>query len=318
MSSDRGCEIQSVVVADRRGDEVAALIGGREPGLRLRVVAAAELCQADLAAADALITFDPPKDLDFSVLKWLHCSGAGVDQLMPAAGGWPENVVLTRTTGSLGEQIAEYCLAHMLAVRQNLRARLENQRRRQWLQTPEPRMLAGSRALVVGAGLVGSAIARRLSANGVEVTGAARTARGAPGFSAVLAWPEAARRLGGYDWVILALPCTPATRGLIGAAELMACGGAWLINVGRGAVMDYDALLAALDKGYVAGAILDVFAAEPLAAESPLWHHARVTVTPHVAALTRPADTADDFLACLASLRAGERPPTLVDPEKVF
>lgn len=317
MSGDRGCEIESVVIADHRGDEVAALIGGREPGLRLRVVAAAELCQADLAAADALITFDPPPGLDFSVLKWLHCSGAGVDQLS-AAGGWPEGVVLTRTTGTLGEQIAEYCLAHMLAARQNLRARLENQRRRQWRQAPEPQMLAGSRALVVGAGLVGGAIARRLSANGVDVTGAASTARKAPGFSEILAWPEAAKHLGAFDWVILALPSTPATRGMVGAAELMACGGAWLINVGRGAVMDYDALLAALDKGNVAGAILDVFPEEPLAADSPFWHHPRVTVTPHVAALTRPRDTADDFLAGLACLRSGERPPTRVDPQKVF
>ena len=317
MTGDRGCDIQDVVVADRRGDEVAALIAGREPELRLRVVAPAELCQIDLAAADALITFDPPPGLDFSVLKWLHCSGAGVDQLS-AAGGWPENVLLTRTSGSLGEQIAEYCLAHMLATRQNLRARLEDQRRRQWRQTPEPRMLAGSRALVVGAGLVGGAVARRLSANRVEVTGVARTAREAPGFREVLAWPEAVARLGLFDWIILALPHTRRTRGMIGASQLMCCSGAWLINVGRGAVMDYDALLGALDKGHVAGAVLDVFPGEPLAADSPLWHRLRVTITPHVAALTRPGDTAADFLACLACLRAGQPPPTLVDPERVF
>lgn len=303
-------EIATVLIAGRDSGTVASLIGAREPGLTLRAVAADGVRQADVDWADALVTFIAPDGLDFEGLKWLHCTGAGLDQLFKGR-DWPAGILLTRTIGQLGVQVAEYCLGHMLAARLHLRARYEAQAATAWRQEPWPDLLAGSRALVVGAGGIGGAIAALLRGNDIEVGSVARARRDDPG---VMTWDQALPRLGGFDWIILAAPLTGETRRMIDKAALAQCRGAVLINVGRGELVDHDALLEALDGGLLSGAVLDVFEPEPLPPESPLWHHPKVTVTPHIAGLTMPGDAADAFVDALRRLRAGEQPDHTADP----
>jgi len=119
--------------------------------------------------------------------------------------------------------------------------------------------------------------------------------------------------VGDAEWIMLAVPNTPASRHLFSRAVMAACRGAVLLNAGRGAVLEEAALPEALDKGWLSGAALDVFETEPLPATSPLWHDGRVMISPHLSGPTTAQGAAAGFLECLASLERGEVPKWQVD-----
>ena len=302
-----------ILIADRQGAAIGEGIGARDPAPELRLVPPESLKQADLDGIDALITFSPAGSLDFTALPWVHSTGAGVDQLLAAHRFGPDTR-LTRTTGHLGRQIAEYCLAHILADGQGLRARYTEQAARQWRRGAAPALIEGQRALIVGSGHIGTAIARLLAAAGIRVTGVARTPRQGEPFGEVIMWPRAVENLAAFRWLVLAAPLTAKTRGMIDRQALAGARGLVLINVARGALLDDAALLAALDDGRVASAILDVFSTEPLPSESPFWAHPRVTVTPHVSGLTLPEDAVEAFFAAMT----GTTPAHEVDPGRGY
>jgi phosphoglycerate dehydrogenase-like enzyme len=120
------------------------------------------------------------------------------------------------------------------------------------------------------------------------------------------------------DWLILTLPLTRETRGLVGRQILLACRGAVLINAGRGAVVEESAISEALDAGALSGAALDVFEIEPLPAGSALWRDARVMVSPHISGLTTVEGAVGGFLDCLAQIETGELPARTVDRERQY
>ena len=171
----------------------------------------------------------------------------------------------------------------MLALVKDLPGTLRAQGDRDWrhrLQEP----LAGSRALIVGAGSIGRSSGRLLRALGVDVTLVARTEReGDPDEGRIRAVADLPQLLADTDWLILVTPLTEATRGLIGATELAALPRrARLVNIGRGPVLVEAALVEALQSGALAGAALDVFEQEPLPQDSPLWSMPNVIVSPHI------------------------------------
>lgn len=221
-------------------------------------------------------------------LRWIQTSSAGVDGICtPALQARPE-IVLTAARGIHGDQMAEHTLALILALTRSLPAFLRQQARREWKRHSLPEV-RGRTLMVVGYGTIGRSIARLGLAVGLKVVGVRRRGEnrgdeavagvrvvGADELDALL--PEA-------DYVVLTLPLTAETRGLFDAARLARMrSGAFLLNVGRGQVVDEAALARALADGPLGGAALDVFAEEPLPAESPLWDLPNVIVTPHVAA----------------------------------
>jgi phosphoglycerate dehydrogenase-like enzyme len=222
--------------------------------------------------------------------------------------------------------MGEYVAARVLAVCQHLSRFAEDQRARRWAPHT-PRRAAGTRAIVVGTGEVGSGIARALEAIGVEVTGVSRSggAQAAshpatqpsshPASHPVSALPEL---VGHADWLVLAAPLTRESHHMIGRELLARCRGAWLINVARGGLVDEAALVEALDEGRLSGAALDVFEEEPLPADSPLWAHPEVIISPHVAGVTTVEGAVAGFLECLESLERGETPRWKVDPERGY
>jgi glyoxylate/hydroxypyruvate reductase A len=117
---------------------------------------------------------------------------------------------------------------------------------------------------------------------------------------------------------VLAAPLTATTRHFVNRERLSQCGGAYLMNVGRGALIDEAALPEALERGWIRGAALDVFATEPLPADSPLWTHPRVVVSPHVSGPSTIAATAAGFLECLAAFERGVTPRWVVAPESGY
>ncbi|MBS0125244.1 2-hydroxyacid dehydrogenase [Thetidibacter halocola] len=158
---------------------------------------------------------------------------------------------------------------------------------------------------VLGLGALGSACARMLRGLGFAVTGWSRSEKRISGIRCLHGDDTLATALRGAQVVVLLLPNTPSTQDVLNASSLaLLAPGAFVVNPGRGALIDDDALLAALDSGQVAHATLDVFRIEPLPKDHPFWAHPRVTVTPHIASETRPPSAAR---VVAENVRRGER-----------
>lgn len=279
--------------------------------------------RANLADCDAVFHYGLPKDAlsanwDLSGrLRWVHIAGVGVDWTL-----FPElvesDVVLTNSHGVFDTTLPEYVLSLMLALIKNIAGITRLQDRHEWKQDlQEP--LAGSRAVVVGAGSIGRSTGRMLRALGVDVTLVGTAERdGEPGEGRIRAIADLHRLLPTADWLVLITPLTDATHGLIGAAELSALPGrARLVNIGRGKVVVEADLVAALRAGALAGAALDVFEVEPLPTDSPLWSMPNVIVSPHVGGdvLGTPAAYTRVFLDNLDRYLADEPLINIVDKQ---
>jgi phosphoglycerate dehydrogenase-like enzyme len=220
-------------------------------------------------------------------LQWIHSPAAGVGgMLFREMTASP--VLLTNSRGVAADTMAEHVLAVTLALFRNLPLALARQAEHTWAQDEISahgnRTLAASHAVVVGLGAIGSAVARRMAGLGAQVTGIRRRPDGppVPGVSTTVAPDRLAAVLPVADVVVIAAPHTSSTRGLIGAAELAAMmPQTILVNVSRGRLVDEDALAAALLRGSIGGAALDVFEREPLPSDSPLWDLPNVLITPH-------------------------------------
>ena len=219
---------------------------------------------------------------DAGSLEWIHVAAAGVDTLLFDELA-TSDVVVTNARGVFDRPIAEFVLASILAQLKQLHLSRDLQRDRVWRHR-ETETLGTQRALVVGTGAIGREIGRVLRSLGVQVRGAGRTARANdPDFDEVVESQRLADHVGWADHVVVVAPLTDQTRGLVDATVLAAMRpGAHLVNVGRGPIVDEVALLASLDSGHLGAASLDVFSTEPLPADSPLWAHPSVVISPHM------------------------------------
>jgi phosphoglycerate dehydrogenase-like enzyme len=224
-----------------------------------------------------------------SRLRWIQVTAAGVGhQLFPELIESP--VVLTNGRGIHGIAIAEHTLGVMLAFARKLHLARDAQHERRWAQLPiwqdPPPIgeLGGTKLGLVGFGAIGQALAPRAMSLGIEVTVVRRRPQHDP-MPGVTQWgkdrlPELLER---SDWVVLATALTQETKGLIDRAALARMKpSAILINVGRGSIVDQDALVEALENGRLGGAGLDVTHPEPLPADHPLWTFPNVILTPHI------------------------------------
>ncbi len=247
-----------------------------------------------------------------SGLKWLNSLYAGVDG-MPLDQIRKRGVVYTNGAGINAITIAEYVVMGMLAVAKGYDDVVRARDRREWLPTSPGKVeLAGSKALLLGAGAIGGLVATRLAAFDVEVVKVRRT----PGADA-LGPNDWRARLGDFDWVIIAVPATPETDGMIGRAEIAAMRpSAVLINIARGSVIDQDALVEALTGKQIAAAFLDVMTPEPLPRDHPLWALPNAHITMHLSGQAQDrmfVRAAERFLANLDRWRRGEPLANRVD-----
>ncbi|GAA2440668.1 D-2-hydroxyacid dehydrogenase [Streptomyces pulveraceus] len=287
---------------------------------RIRYTDAAGLA-ARLPTADVLLVWDFASDAvraawpgDGPRPAWVHTASAGVDRLL-----CPEltasGTVVTNARGIFERPIAEYVTGLVLAFAKDLPGTLELQRRRQWRHRETTR-LAGSRAVVVGAGPIGREITRLLIALGVQVALVGRTAR-----RTIHGTEDLDRLTALADWVICAAPLTESTRAMFDARFFgLMQPSARFINVGRGPMVVEDDLAEALRRRWIAGAALDVFEREPLGPESPLWDVPDLIVSPHMS-----GDTAgwrdrlsEQFVAMYELWAAGEPLPNVVDKQRGY
>jgi len=229
-------------------------------------------------------------------LRWIHVMGAGVDRWMH--GSLAPTVRVTRTVGTFGPRMAEYALAHILAVHQSVHAYRKEQEARRW-HVHDAIALSGRRLGIAGVGAIGSTLAKRAMALEMDVVGLARSARSDGPFE-VFGHGQLHTFLSGIDIVVNILPLTDATRHLFDTAAFNAMrSSAWFLNMGRGATVDQVALVQALRDGAIGGAVLDVFEEEPLPVSSPLWSMDNVVITPHIAGTSIPEEVVDTFIANL-------------------
>ncbi len=306
-----------IVIGQGAHAELASILRSRRGDLELRGSTYTDVTADDLTWADTYLGFKRPPLPTMGNVRWVHCTGAGVDAwLHPDP--LPPEILLTRTSEPFGPSIAEWVLARALAFRQQLLGLAESQRRHEWAPR-EVSVLRGSRAVVVGTGDIGSSIARLFTALGAEVHGVSRSGGGdRTVFASLSTVSELTRLVADADWLIVTVPLTSETRGLIGREVLRACRGAVLINTGRGEVVDESLLPQALDAGWLAGAALDVFTVEPLPATSPLWDDSRVMISPHMSGPTTVAGAVEGFLECLGEIEQGRVPARAVDRAREY
>lgn len=304
------------VIHHRHEDWVAAL-SEAEPRLEIRGWHPREAMEADpgwLAEAEALFTWRFPAGFLVKMPKlcWIQNGGAGVDHLVTHPEIAPE-IHITRADGQFGLWMARYVCGHLLAEAQRLEACRAAQHDSRWEGRLLPEDLTGQRALVVGFGRIGRQIGQALRELGLEVHGFVRTGRADEDFP-LHGLAELPQHLPSARLLVLSAPLTDETRGMADA-RLLAHGhsGLMLINVGRGEQVVVADLLGALDSGRLGRAVLDVFPMEPLAADSPLWRHPKVTITPHHSGPSTPRAMIPDILPNLRRYAEGLLPEGTVD-----
>lgn len=211
-------------------------------------------------------------------LKWLFTAIAGIESLdLPALG--QRGTVVTNGNGIIATAVAEYAVLGILAAAKRFDMVVRQADKREWPDYAPGRIeLVDSSALIIGQGAIGAAIAERLRAFGVAVTGVTRSGR-----DGTLTPDQWRGQLSEYNWVVLAAPSTGDTKAMIGADELSAMkAGAWLINIARGDMVDQDALIAALHSRRLGGAFLDTVTPEPLPSDHPLWSEPNIIHSMHL------------------------------------
>jgi glyoxylate/hydroxypyruvate reductase A len=291
----------------------AKLIELPRPSLTVQVASTPEDAAALIGEAEILYAWKFPAELLGRAprLAWVQSMGAGVDRFVVPQ--LPRRVILTRAAGIFGPWMAEYTLGWCLWITQRIELFREQQRHRRWIEV-NPVRLGKATLCVVGLGDIGRAIARTARGLGMRVIGVTKSGRSAREAERVYRTGAIRQALGQADFVVLTVPLTPVTHDLIGARELAAMKrSAWLINVARGAVVDEDALIAALADRRIGGAVLDVFNREPLPAEHPFWELDNVAITPHISGPSIAAEIAPIFNDNLRRYLAGRPLRHVVD-----
>ncbi|MEW6672549.1 MAG: D-2-hydroxyacid dehydrogenase [Thermodesulfobacteriota bacterium] len=219
-----------------------------------------------------------------SQLEWIHTPSTGVDKIVSLP-SLAEKVIITSGHGSHGPQVADAAFLMMLALSRNLPEILRNQQNKLWRQWPAPG-LENKHVGILGVGVIGKEIARRCKAFGMTVHGITRRKRAIEFVDYSYGVEDLIEAVPKIDFFIIAAPITPQTRRMVNAKVLAAMKpSSYLINLGRGAIVDEESLIRTLQENKIAGAALDTFATEPLPAGHPFWEMQNVIVTPHVSGM---------------------------------
>jgi len=214
-------------------------------------------------------------------LKWIHIVSAGVNHLSPF--NWmKKDLVLTNSSGIHAKKAGEFGLMSILMLQNHMNRIITNQKNKEFV-TLLSKPINGKKVVVIGTGSLGGSMIKHISSLGAEVIGINRRGRKVEGCSKIITFDKIDEVLPEADFLYLAVPETPETKGLISKKRLdnlkPTCG---IVNIGRESVMDYEHLIKKLEKNEISGAILDVFSEEPINKNSKLWDTPNLIITPHV------------------------------------
>ncbi|RLM09360.1 bifunctional glyoxylate/hydroxypyruvate reductase A [Gibbsiella quercinecans] len=279
----------------------------------------------DRRPADYALVWRPPFDMlaGQPQLKGIFSLGAGVDAILQQErenpGLLPEGVPLFRLEDTgMAQQMQEYVLSYALRYFRRFDEYQLQQQQGCW-QPLAPHTYADFTVGILGAGVLGKRVAQALAALGFNVRCWSRSPKQIAGVASYAGEEQRAAFLHGVKLLINLLPNTPHTAGILNNALFSQLAPrAYLINIARGGHLVEDDLLSALVSGQITAAVLDVFVTEPLPAQHPFWCHPRVTLTPHIAAMTLPEPAMDQIVATIRALEAGEVPAGRVDRRRGY
>lgn len=297
-----------------RAQQYADAIKPLLPECRLITCSTEAEAAAHVAEADILVTGRFPDELyrRATRLKWVQIAWAGIDHMLTVP--LPDGCLLTRAEGLFGNRMSDYTMAQILAHSIQLPRMYANQAAHRW-EHFEIGKLEGKRLGVAGTGSIGSEIARKGKAFGMEVWALVRSSRPVAHADRVFTTAEAGKFTAGVDYLASTLPNTPEAIGLIDPRNMKP--GSLLINVGRGVTIPEDAILEAVRSGGIQ-AVLDVFVDEPLPPAHPFWSTPGITVTPHLSGFSVPAEVAVYFAANFRRFVAGEPLVGVVDRKRGY
>jgi len=227
-------------------------------------------------------------------LRWVHTMPAGGGGQVKAARltkGQLARIAFSTSAGVHAEPLAEFAVFGVLAGAKSLPRLLKQQAAEEWSERWVMPLISEQRVLVIGLGNIGRATATKLAALGATVAGVSRRSVDVPGVTRLVRPEELVDAVSEFDALVVTLPGTDETESLVDAKVFSALTpGTTIVNVGRGTVIDEQAMVEALDSGRIGFAALDVFSVEPLPASSPLWHHPQALVSPHTAGLNPAED----------------------------
>lgn len=273
--------------------------------------------QALVTATGSLKRFYP---CPAPALKLIYCTSAGLDRLAPF--DWlPPDVALLNNRGVHATRAGEYTAMALLMLAGQMPALIAAQAAGRW-EKRYASSLRGRSMAVFGTGDLGAAGGRQARHFGMRTTGIRTSVTPHPDFDRVIASADLDALLPELEFLLLAAPLTAATRGIITRSRLERLPkGACVINIGRGALIDQEALCDLLDAGHLGGAVLDVFTPEPIPPGHRLWTTRNLIITPHVSAddpATYAADSARIFLDNLAAFEAGQPMPNRFDTARGY
>ncbi len=257
-------------------------------------------------------SYFPREALQYPKLKVIQKTGAGVNNIL-ADPELPESIQVARlTTDTSGAEMAEYALAYVLQEQRHMRDYHQQQARSEWKFYP-PRRADETTVAVLGLGRIGLLVAQRFVGNDFKVVGWSRSFKDIPDVRCYAGTDGLHQTLEFADYVVSVLPSTPQTLGMFNSYLFERFNPqSYFINVGRGDQVNEADLIEALDKGLLAGAVLDVMSVEPLPADSPLWLHPKVQLTPHISGY-HLGDAIIDIAENYRRLQNGEALLNLVD-----
>lgn len=321
-------------------DDVDVLRAAVNPGFELVVIDEMDQRAVDDAVGPGvvgLIAQHRPSDLQrASDLRWQQALSAGVEHLLQP-GDWPPTVTLTNGKGVYATAIGQYVIGAVLRVAEQVDARLALQRDHHWPEEENRytgRQVRGTTIVIVGYGGIGREIARLAAAFGMRVLAVTArperrsdeafrvTGTGDPDGEIperIVGLDRLAETVAEADFVAVTVPLTPGSRGLVDRSVLAALHpDAWIINTGRGPVIEQGALLEALTERRIGGAVLDVFDEEPLPADHPLWTAPNAILTPHVSGSETGTALRDLVAENLARFSSGRSLVNVVDPVRGY
>ncbi len=297
----------NVLIAYQGMESIRHILEDAAPDAHLHFIAAEEA--GELLPQVDILWGRPTEDIleVADSLQWVQVNSAGVNQL-PLQLLSDRDIILTNARGMHGPAIADHVMGLILAHSRKLPLRLHRQSQRRWERDEGAWELQGDTLGIIGLGGIGREVARRARPFGLQVLGTRRSGADLPEADGVYPNHQMHQMLPECDYLVICCPLTPDTEGLIGAEELhLLPDHAYLVNIARGAVIDEEEMVRALQSDRLGGAGLDVFAEEPLPPESPLWDIDNVIITPHVAGQqkNRVEKVARRFARNLRRWRAG-------------
>ncbi|RFU69420.1 D-2-hydroxyacid dehydrogenase [Peribacillus saganii] len=308
-------KIKKILIAGNYEEEFKKYLTVHLPQ-QFRFLSVEEITDEDLSWTDAYVGFKPSPNFHPSYFKWVHSFNAGVNNYLEIDGWDDQKVLLTRTVCSFGERISEYCLSFILRDLQYHEGFQRNKLEKKWEQKT-PKMLRDQTIVIFGTGAIGQEVAKTFSLFGATVYGVSQSGASKPHFKEVADTASAPALVSKADWVISTLPLTTNTNKMFNKEFFHHLNGSF-INVGRGATVDEEALIEALDTGKLHSAVLDVLETEPLPESSSLWSREDVIITPHISAVTEINEAIECFLETLRKLENNEPLPNQADTLKGY